>query len=74
MATFHREPVYLRSHADRVAAAQDRTRIAIEAGTVEPHPNNPRALPGDPARLRGIPMLARGIGGAVNGSRPGVIR
>lgn len=74
MPTFPREPTYVRSHRDRVAAAQERTRIAIAAGTVAPHPNNPRAAPGDPQRLRGIPVIGHGIGGTSPGTNPANVR
>lgn len=71
MATFPREPVYVRSYEDRRVAAQERTQLAIESGTVQPHPNNPRAAPGDPMRLRGIPVIGHGIGGTSPGTAPG---
>lgn len=74
MATFRREPTYLRSYRDRVLAAQQRTRLAIESGTVEPHANNPRALPGDPLRLRGIPVIGHGIGGTSPRTNPCAVR
>ena len=65
-----------RHHAERVAAAQIRTRIAQETGSVDLHPNDARtALPGDPWKLRGIPMLGvhGGIGGAIQGTRPDAV-
>lgn len=74
MPTFPREPVYVRSYRDRVAAAQELARIAIDCGTVPQHVNHPRSLPGDPMRLRGIPMIARGIGGTQPGTNPANVR
>lgn len=74
MPTFPREPGYVRNYQERVAAAQTRARIALESGSVAPHPNNPRALPGDPQRLRGIPVIGHGIGGTSPGTNPAAVR
>jgi hypothetical protein len=71
MATF---PLILKHALERQHSAQVQARIARETGTTEPHPNNAQhGLPGDPWRLRGIPIVGvhGGIGGAINGSRPG---
>lgn len=70
MATF---PLILRHAQEAVRAARAQARIALDVGTVDPHPNDARmALPGDPWRLRGIPVIGvhGGAGGEIRGSRP----
>ncbi len=53
--------------------AQTMKRIAQDTATSDTPIRTAQGVTagGDERRLRGIPALARGVGGAVNGSRPG---
>lgn len=73
MATF---PLILRHAQEAQQAARAQARIALDVGTVDPHPNDARkALPGDPWRLRGIPVVGvhGGVGGGMRGTRPNAL-
>lgn len=63
----------IRHHELDIHNAQQLHRIELETATTDTPltPIRGATAGGDERKLRGIPALARGVGGAMNGTRPG---